>query len=174
MYTMLIPYLKEVYKLSKISAEKTASDEVFARIANALRLYYLGLNQIFITKKILSNINFSNFSITEEEKIHLENAGWLLDEKYNNDVYISALKSNLILDIWSVLPIDFKNNKDLFFINFKKLVDACLNNGISNENITFTQPPINHISGIVNFMTFENTLKLIEELINKISKAKTN
>ncbi len=168
MYTILIPYLKEIYKLSKVSSEKASSNEVFARIANALRLYYLGLDQIFITKKILSNVNFSSFSISFEEKEHLENAGWLLDEKYNNDVYISALKSNLILDVWSVLPSDVKSRQDVFFVNFENLVNACLNNGNSDKTIVFTKPSINHTSGVINFMTFENILKLIEELINKI------
>lgn len=177
MYTNLILYLKAILDLSSEANKKASSatdtdkKNLYLKIANALRLYYLGFNQIFIIKKFLSKIDFSKFSIDSEEKIHIENAGWLLDENYNNDTYISALKSNLILDLWSVLPFDIQNNsKKDFFINLKNLVFACLNDAKILKDISFTDlgVEIKKAGAVVDFMTPEVTLKLVEKLIKEI------
>lgn len=173
MYTNLIQYLKAIFDLSSEATKKASSatdkKNLYLKIANALRLYYLGFNQIFITKRLLSKIDFSTFSINDDEKIHIQNAGWLLDENYNNDTYISALKSNLILDLWSVLPLDIQNSKKDFFINLKNLVYACLNDAKILEDISFNDLNVAQKKGkSIDFMTPEITLKLAEKLIEEI------
>ena len=167
----LIQYLKKILDLINASAKKadesTDQKKIYLQLANALRLYYSGLNQIFVAKKVLSNINYSTFSISDDEKVHIENAGWVLDNSYNEETYIPSLKSNLILDIWSVLPADIKIKND-FFINLNKLVGAILNNSYTEEEITFKELSVINKSGEINFMTPENTLTIINKIIEEL------
>ena len=129
---IMLMYQKKVLDLiSEVSKE---SSKFNSQMANVLRLYYLGLNSIFITEKILKNVNFSSFDLSSDEKKNVENAGWILDETYLKDVYLPALKTNLILDAWLVFK---ENKKDIldFEKKFQILINSFFNGIKATENV---------------------------------------
>ena len=160
--------------LSLIDETSQKQGETFPRFANTLRLYYLGLNQIFVTKKILAETNFSNFQINNQERAHLENAGWLLDSAYYEDSYIPALRMNLLFDLWASIPKSEKESESFktnpFFQNYKILIDSCLkSNAMEAENtIDFSELEISvQEGGSINFITPENILNIAKKLIEE-------
>lgn len=104
-----VSYLSEILKLIAKVKDSSQNNEVikslnnddtrktfFEMLAGSLRVYYLGLDSIFIANKI----NPPNFTYNESEVPHIEKFGWLLDEKYLVDVYLPILKMNLINNCW--------------------------------------------------------------------------
>jgi len=171
----LVEHLTKLNKLiNEVSNTSSIQDvNVRARVANVLRIYYLGLNQLFITQKILKNINFGQFIISGDEVDHIRNAGWILDEKYREDVYMPALKSNLIIDLWSVVPQEIKDKQeDSFIVNYNNLVTACLNNGKIKDEIKFDfdNVIINQKPGEeINSITSDIALMLFKKIIEKLN-----
>ena len=96
-------------KAIEILQEKDTRKTFFEMLAGSLRVYYLGLDSIFIANKI----NHSNFTFNEFEVPHIERFGWLLDKKYLEDVYLPTLKMNLINDCW----VCFESTlRDIFYV----------------------------------------------------------
>lgn len=156
--------------------EKTSkeSSKFYSQIANVLRLYYIGLNNIFITEKVLKNVNFSSFDLSIDEKKNVENAGWVLDKKYLEDVYLPALKTNLILDAWLV----FKENKKIekvteFEENFQILIDSFFNGIIATKDVEIDLDGISlklEKDKNITSITPDIALKIIEKIIKEIAK----
>ncbi len=164
-----IMYQKKVLDLiSEVSKE---TSKFYAQMANVLRLYYIGLNNIFITKKILKNINYSTIQLSDEEKRHLENTGWLLDDNYLNDVYLPALKTNLILDAWLTFKSNGKtvSSKEEGFLGWYETLVASLNNdslGTSDKEMEIGGEKFKiSKNGKVDFITPEVVLSLVNKII---------
>lgn len=99
-------------KAIEILQEKDTRKTFFKMLASSLRVYYLAFNNIFIVNKIDKN-SIKLIPPEEGEKIHVENAGWLLGEKYLKDSYITVLKMNLINDCW----VCFESTlRDIFYV----------------------------------------------------------
>ena len=103
-----VTYLNQI--LETVDSIKQ-EDELHARLKNAIRIYYLEINQIFITERILKNINFSGVSLSSSEIQHFKNAGWVLDKKYLDDVYLSSIKTHFLFNVWYTLRSFDENNK---------------------------------------------------------------
>ena len=131
---------KVIAGLEGVDTRKT----FFEKLANSLRVYYLGIDIIFIVEKVLKNVNFSSFDLSSDEKKNVENAGWILDEKYLAE-YESILKMNLINDCW----VCFESTlRDIFYVkkfeNYKSSIYSiytdkifCRNGRKNNDNEEF-------------------------------------
>lgn len=114
----IIDYLSEILELitriktyesnSKYS-ELDARRTFFAKIANALRVYYLGHDFEFIVSKFQDHGNYA-----ADEVPHVENLGWVLPTKSNANflnTYHSILKLNLLNGSW----VCFESSLDEIF-----------------------------------------------------------
>lgn len=170
----LLSYQQKVLDL----VNQTTNDgvEFYAQITNVLRIYYIGLNNIFIVKKILKNINFSSMKLSSQEITNLENAGWLLDDNYLDSVYLPAIKTNLILDAWLTFKgnnIQVTNNDRSFIEFFEVLIDSLYNNSMGKKNIdTKLNDEILRIikDEKINFITMDVALDLVSRIIEIYSK----
>jgi|SRR3989344_3954262 len=160
--------------LDLIGEVSKESSKFNSQMANVLRLYYLGLNSIFITEKVLKNVNFSSFDLSNDEKKHIENTGWVLDKKYLEDVYLPALKTNLILDTWLV----FKENKKIkgiseFEKKFQILIDSFFNGIKATENVEIDLDGISlklEKDKNITLITPDIALRIIEKTIQEFRK----
>lgn len=87
-------------------AEHDVRRTFFAKAANALRVYYLGMDSVFIVSK-LSVVG----SYPIEEVPHIENFGWIMPKESNAkflDTYHSMLKLNLLNGSW----VSFESSLD--------------------------------------------------------------
>lgn len=157
-----ITYLNQVLEvINKINE----NDELYARLKNAVRIYYLEINSIFITERILKNINFSNMNLNSFETKHIENSGWVLDQKYLDDVYFSAIKTNFIFNVWYILKsFDEKNEYEELKNNFGILVYAMGNKFKLNNN--FKLNGIEKNTGeLVDFVTPNFILDIAKQFV---------
>lgn len=165
-----IMYQKEVLDLIEKTSKETS--KFYSQIANVLRLYYIGLNNIFITEKVLKNVNFSSFNLSSDEKKNVENAGWLLDKKYLEDVYLPALKTNLILDAWLVFKENKKETSD-FSKNFQILVDSFFNGSKATKDVEIDLDGISlklEKDKSITLITPDIALRIIEKLVKEFEK----
>ncbi len=115
---LILEYLSEILKLitliktyesnSKYS-EKDVRRTFFAKMANALRVYYLGHDFEFMVFNLRAQGNYS-----PEEVPHIENLGWILPVESNApflDTYHSILKLHLLNDCW----VCFESSLDEIF-----------------------------------------------------------
>lgn len=156
--------------------EEKVDDKFYAQIKNALRIYYLGINNIFIVNRILKNADFPSLDINNDEKPHIENAGWLLDQNYVNSVYVGVLKTNLILDTWLVFKSNTKpvSPKDKDFIEWYEILVNSLNNdskGIVNKKIELNGKNLSiNKDETIDFITPEVVLNLVNKIIEVYKK----
>jgi hypothetical protein len=164
-------YLQKILDAINRIKEKEG-EKFYAQLKNALRVYYLGIDSIFIVNRILKNSDFSSLNLSEDEKPHVENAGWLLDKNYINDVYLGVLKANLILDVWLVLNSNkktaFPENRD--FLEWYAALVNSLNNDSSGTDDKETKIVTGEILKIekdkkIDFITPEIVLNLVDEVV---------
>jgi hypothetical protein len=114
----ILDYLSEILKLITLiktleSNSKYSKQDVrktfFAKIANALRVYYLGHDFEFIVLKLKAQGNYS-----ADEVPHIENLGWIMPVESNIPfllTYHSILKLNLLNGSW----VCFESSLDEIF-----------------------------------------------------------
>lgn len=157
--------------------EEKEKYKFYAQMKNALRIYYLGLNNVFIVNRVLKNTDLSILELKNDEKHHVENAGWLLDQNYVNDVYMGVLKANLILDAWLVFK---SNNKmvsfgDKDFLEWYEILVSSLNNDsigtIEKETEIDGEKLKIEKDKKIDFITPEVVLSLVNEIVKVYKKA---
>ncbi|MBI5602328.1 MAG: hypothetical protein HY879_03150 [Deltaproteobacteria bacterium] len=120
----IVDYLSEIlrlitliqaYDLNSKYSEKDVRRTFFAKMANALRVYYLGHDFEFIASKLHSQRNYP-----AEEVPHIENLGWILPVESNArflDTYHSILKLHLLNGSW----VCFESSLDEIFKSLTSL-----------------------------------------------------
>jgi len=168
-------YLQKVLDVINHIEEKE-DDKFYAQMKNALRVYYLGIDNIFIINRLLKNADFSSLNLSEDEKPHIENAGWLLDKNYVDDVYVGVLKANLILDVWLVFNSNKNNsNKKTILPENKEFLDwfgslvASLNNdsnGTGDKEVEIAGEKLRiEKDKKIDFITPEIVLSLVDKIV---------
>lgn len=97
------------YKSNSKYSEQDVRITFFAKITNALRVYYLGHDFEFIVSKLQPHGIYS-----ADEVPHIENLGWILPTESNAiffNTYHSILKLNLLNDSW----VCFESSLDEIF-----------------------------------------------------------
>ena len=157
-----ITYLNQVLEvINKINK----NDELYARLKNAVRIYYLEINSIFITERVLKNINFSNMNLNSFEIKHIENSGWVLDQKYLDDVYFSAVKTDFIFNVWYILKsFDDRKEYEELKNNLGVLVDAMGNKFILTETFKLNEIEKNR-GELVDFVTPDFILDIAKQFV---------
>ena len=114
----IVEYLSDILKLITLIkayesnseySEKDVRRTFFAKMANALRVYYLGHDFEFIASKLQAQGNYP-----AEEVPHIENLGWILPVESNTrflDTYHSILKLHLLNGSW----VCFESSLDEIF-----------------------------------------------------------
>jgi len=129
---------KNLDKILSVINNINKEDDLYSRIKNAVRIYYLSMNQVFISDRVLKNVNFSDINLNSSEIIHVENAGWVLDQKYLDDVYFSAIKTHFIFNVWYILKsFDTENQYEELKDNLGILIDAVGNKFILAKTFKF-------------------------------------
>lgn len=168
----LVEYLSKILLIiDKYNSYK--KNDFHKKIINALRIYYLSFDSVFITKKILSNFNYSDIYISDNEKKHIENFGWTLDDNYLNDVYISAIKTNLLFDCWFVFQSSIKKqlpkNNNLYINSYKTIIESLGNNNmlIKNINLKLDSGDIKKKKGVeIDFISPTVVLEMVCKLVD--------
>lgn len=105
----LLKYLTEILEIIKkienividsIFSDKDVRKTFFAKIANALRIYYLAYNSMLIASMLRPE---NEKSFKPEEVKHIKNFGWILVRDTNQeylDTYQSIIKLNLLNGCW--------------------------------------------------------------------------
>jgi len=129
-----IDNVENTEEVIKILQEKDTRKTFFKMLASSLRIYYLGLDSIFIASKI----DFEKLNISATENIHVKNFSWVLDPKYQKDSYLTILKMNLINDCWicfesSLRDINYKCNIE----NGEPKIYSLYTNKLFNANTKF-------------------------------------
>ena len=156
---------KNLDKILSVINNIKKEDDLYSRIKNAVRIYYLSMNQVFIADRVLKNVNFSNINLNSSEIIHVENAGWVLDKKYLDDVYFSAVKTHFLFNIWYILKsFDTENQYEELKDNLGILIDAVGNKFILAKTFKFNGVEKN-AGELVDFVTPDFILDIAKQFV---------
>ncbi|PIR69103.1 hypothetical protein COU48_00360 [Candidatus Nomurabacteria bacterium CG10_big_fil_rev_8_21_14_0_10_03_31_7] len=156
---------KNLDKILSVINNINKEDDLYSRIKNAVRIYYLSMNQVFISDRVLKNVNFSDINLNSSEIIHVENAGWVLDQKYLDDVYFSAIKTHFIFNVWYILKsFDTENQYEELKDNLGILIDAVGNKFILAKTFKFNGVEKN-AGELVDFVTPDFILDIAKQFV---------
>jgi len=169
----VLNYLDNILGMIKSVASKSGTFN--EQMANVLRLYYIGLNHIFITQEVLKKVPLSSVQLSGNEKTHVENAGWLLDKKYIDEVYMPALKTDLIFNAWLVFNAKKVGSEgaNKFKGDFQVLIDSLFNDTVATGDvgIDLGDDKLTLVKDEkVGSVTPEIALKLVQKLIDEFAK----
>ena len=156
---------KNLDKILSVINNINKEDDLYSRIKNAVRIYYLSMNQVFISDRVLKNVNFSDINLNSSEIIHVANAGWVLDQKYLDDVYFSAIKTHFIFNVWYILKsFDTENQYEELKDNLGILIDAVGNKFILAKTFKFNGVEKN-AGELVDFVTPDFILDIAKQFV---------
>ncbi len=171
----LTEYLNKIIDLVD-EINKKGNHNFYLQMKNVLRIYYLGINNILVTKRVLKNISFDELDLSSRERDHIKNVGWLLDDNYVSETYLGVLKMNLILDSWVVL----KSNKDLgksndLYENYGILIDSLYNSSEGTKTVDINLEGKRKIEIKKNEkidISLEKVLELVKKIVGEFNMDK--